>query len=105
MLPDCYEQLDTDDVQDPEWGGVQPSAEDQGDRFRSAGRQHMLACVRNWFDPGMTWEAAPSGRRAANKLTAMGPFKPAGQWTHREREHATQASDPQGIWVAQCVGR
>jgi len=33
MLSDCYEQLDTDDVQDPELGGVQPFAKEQGIAF------------------------------------------------------------------------
>jgi len=33
VLSDCYEQLDTDDVQDPELGGVQPFAEEQGIAF------------------------------------------------------------------------
>jgi hypothetical protein len=33
VLSDCDEQLDTDDVQDPELGGVQPFAEEQGIAF------------------------------------------------------------------------
>lgn len=36
-------------------------------RLRSVDRQHMHACmhacVRGWFDPEMSWDAAPTGRR------------------------------------------
>lgn len=28
----------------------------------------MLACVRCWFDPAMTWDAAPTGRRGGQRI-------------------------------------
>ena len=50
MIADCHEQLDTDDVQDPELGRVQSFLKQRGS-------------LSIWFDPEMTWEAEASGRR------------------------------------------
>jgi hypothetical protein len=48
-------QLDTNEVHDPELGTVQISTKARG--------SHII-----WFDPEMTWEAEPSGRRSVDAV-------------------------------------